>query len=513
MRRKSSLLPPARTILALAAVLACAEGVPAQPPQTFSEQMVIREREIVVDLPDKLTRKRLRPGDFQVLVDGQPREVTRAAPLSREGPAPWTVLVYVDRVLAGPGTTFYSGLALAEHARELTGLGTVEVAVASSDPGTVLAPTREARTLEHALAGLANQARIERDRAAARAEPPPPSGARVRRQLDKLLAFVASRRPSGPHVLFLVADGTVMTPAETALLGSRPAGQSAADSPAAAFRRISDLLGAYGWVAVPMAVRPDDPGSPVAPRNEIDIFREGAAPSGNTISPPPVFPGHAPKKSTLAYPRVIDLFSDPRLATLHTLASTTAGTMIGYAVQLPALLAELPRRWTVSISEPDSPVDGRLHALAVRLPGRQAEARAPAWLRSSTPEDVTGARLEALFAGHPTGGDLPLTAAVQPVAGGIELRLAVPPVRSDPPAAGPVRLSYAFPGEEGPIALHHQTLAAGELGSRGWQHTARIVPPAGARQIAVVVEALGPERWGGKVLALEKLALEKRPGS
>jgi hypothetical protein len=360
--RKPSLSPTGRVLLALAALLT--GDAAAQPPQTFSGQMDIQEREIVVELPENLRgrRLRLRPDEFQVLVDGQPREVTRAEPVSREGPAPWTVLVYVDRVLAGPGTAFYSTLALAGKARELSGLGTVEVAVAGS--GATLAPTREARRIAETLAGLANQARIDRDRAG---DTPsrPPSDAQVDQQLDEILAFVASRHPPGPHVLFLVAEGSEM----------------AAPAPVAAFRRAADLLASQGWIVVPIALRPDSPGAPVAPRSEIDIFREGAASSGHSNGGPPRLPpGHGPRKSTLAFPRVVDLFTDPRIGTLHTLASVTAGTVIGYDVQLPALLEELPRRWTVWISEPAPAGEGGLHALTVKLPGRKATARAPAWL-------------------------------------------------------------------------------------------------------------------------------------
>jgi hypothetical protein len=351
--------PPARALLALAALLACADGIPAQPPRTFSEQLDIRERGIVVDLPENLARKALRPGDFQVLVDGQPCEVTRAEPVSRAGPAPWTVLVYVDRVLASPATAFYSNLALAEHARDLTGLGAVEVAVADADPGTVLPPSREPRQVEQTLAGLAGRARIERDRARVEVFPPP-SGLQVRRQLDKLLAFLAAHHPAGPHALFLVADG------------------SAAPE---AFRDASRLLAASGWVGIALAVRRDAPGTPAAPKSELDLFEEGTASSGATNGPPPPIRGHGPRKTTLAFPRVIDLFTDARLAPLHALATATAGTLIGYDVQLPALFAELPRRWTVWISEPaPAPGDGRLHTLAVRLPGRKAEARAPQWV-------------------------------------------------------------------------------------------------------------------------------------
>jgi hypothetical protein len=369
MTRKRLTRKPHGSLLALAALLACANGLPAQAPQTFSGQLDIREREIVVALPDNLAGKALRPGDFQVLVDGQPREVTRAEPVSREGPAPWTILVYVDGVLASPGTAFYSNLALAEHARDLAVLGTVEVAVADSDPGTVLAPTRETWKLEQTLAALAGKARVERDRARTEVFPPP-SDAQVRRQLDKLLAFLASRRPAGPHALFLVADGTA--PA--------PAGSLTPASPEASFRNASRLLAASGWVGIALAVRRDDPGAPLAPRSELDLFAGSAAWSGATNGPPPPIQGHGPRKTTLAFPRVVDLFTDARLAPLRALATATAGTVIGYDVQLPALFAELPRRWTIWISEPEPPADGRLHTLAVRLPRKRAEARGPQWL-------------------------------------------------------------------------------------------------------------------------------------
>jgi hypothetical protein len=359
--------PPYRSLLALAVLLACADGAPAQPPQTFSGQLDIREREIVIDLPENLAGKALRPGDFQVLVDGQPREVTRAEPVSREGPAPWTILVYVDRVLASPGTAFYSNLALAEHARDLIGLGRIEVVVADPDPEAVLAPSREPWRIEQTLAGLAGKARIERDRTRTEVFPPP-SDLQVRRQLDKLLAFLASRRPAGPHALFLVADGAVTAPADSST------------SPAASFRDASRLLAASGWVGIALAVRREEPGSPVAPKSELDLFEGSTAWSNQVNGPPPPIRGRAPRKTTLAFPRVVDLFTDARLAPLHTLATVTAGTVIGYDIQLPALFAELPRRWTVWIAEPETPADGRLHALTVRLPGKKAEARAPQWL-------------------------------------------------------------------------------------------------------------------------------------
>lgn len=362
---------------ALVAGLVLAAGAGAQPPKTFSGHVDIREREILVSLPANLAKARLHPNDFQVLVDGQPREVSRAEPVS----APWTVLIYVDRVLAGPATAFSSEVTLADHARDLTRLGTVEVAVAGPDPHTALPPTRESRLVKQTLATLSEAARLERDRAPA-GQGRSPSGARIRQQLDKLLASLASRRPAGPRALFLVADGAALDPAEVALLeGGAAPPPGSPESAAAAFLHAGRQLAAQGWVVIPVAVQPGGPGTPAAPRSEVDLFREGASPSQHTNGPPAVLPGRAPAPTPLAYPGVVALSTAPRLAPLRALAEGTAGAVIGYDVQLPALFAELPRRWTVWVDEPEAPADDRLHTLAVRLPGRKAEARAPLWLR------------------------------------------------------------------------------------------------------------------------------------
>ncbi len=66
------------SILAMAAAIATVIAAPiaAQPPQ-FSEQLTVRERPILVSLPSNLANARLQSADFQVLVDDQPREVTR----------------------------------------------------------------------------------------------------------------------------------------------------------------------------------------------------------------------------------------------------------------------------------------------------------------------------------------------------------------------------------------------------------------------------------------------------
>jgi hypothetical protein len=156
--------------------------------------------------------------------------------------------------------------------------------------------------------------------------------------------------------------------------------------PAASFRNAARTLAAQGWIVVPVAVRPGSPGQPTMPRTNLEQFRESAAPSGHANGPPPDLPPHARRETPLSYSGVIDLASEPRMATLHTLAEATAGTVVGFEVQLASLLAELPRRWTIWILIPETKPEtkdgaGALHTLTVKLPGRQAEARAPGWVR------------------------------------------------------------------------------------------------------------------------------------
>jgi len=500
--------------VALLAVLTVPPGLFAQEPETFSESLIVREREILVDLPEGIDGNRLGPEDFRVLVDGVPREVTR----SERAGGDWTILVYVDQVLARPGTVFYSGLALANRARELTGAGTVEVVVAGSDPQVVLPATREAKTVERTLTDLSAAARVERDRLEGRQEESVPAVPEARRQLDKLLVFLASRRPTGPHAVFLVADGPNLTPEQTALLERR---DETAAPPPTVFHRASRLLAAYGWVVLPMPLRKEGIGKVTGGQSGLERIRQSSAPSkGGSV--PPIIPSKPPRETTLSWTGVIDLATDPRTAALRVLSRASVGTVIGFEEQIAPALAGLSRRWRLWIAEPDEPVDGRLHTVEVRHPDQigvqlfffpiavnllddsKKQARPQKWIRSSTPEEVAEARIENLFAGRgATGGDLPFKAFVGRAPAGAELRIEVAPLQvpdSAPP--GPLRITWGFSGNEGEAAVHHEIVPVEDLG-KGVRRTFRIDPLSGTQRIAVVVEALGPEMWGGTVLEIE----------
>jgi len=127
--------------------------------------------------------------------------------------------------------------------------------------------------------------------------------------------------------------------------------------------------------------------------------------------------------------------------------------------------------------------------------------RAPGWIRSSTPEEIAEARLEDLLAHRRSaGGDLPLRVALQRTTASGELRIEIAPVEpagSAPP--GPFRISWAWSNDDA-AEIHHEILTAPDLG-QGLRRTLRIDPPAHVREIAVLAEALGLERWGGAVLA------------
>lgn len=369
-------------VLGLAATAAMTAA--AQTPR-FSGQLTVHEHEILVDLPDELQKKPLKPGDFQVLVDGQPREVTRAEPVSSPGEPPWTIVIYIDRVLASPATVFYSSLALAHRASDLTGLGAVEVIVADSDPRQTLSSTREAQPLERMLSELSAAARLDRDRKDLRpASPAGPDAAQLRRQLDKLLAFTA-RPPAGPHAILLVADGPKLP--DEQLAGLDRGSPAAPETAAAAIQSTARLLAADGWVAIPVPLREEDAGSQASMQSDVETLRQNSAGS-QYGSLPPTIPFAPARASSLAFRGVIDLMILPRTAALRALARPTAGTVIGFEVQLDEVLAALKRRWRLWIAEPEAPADGRLHSLAVKLAGRRATVRAPEWLRSSTPGEI-----------------------------------------------------------------------------------------------------------------------------
>jgi hypothetical protein len=492
---------PRNRTLGLLALLAClASTSEAQHRASFEEKVSVREVELVFELPHlPLSSGTFGPEDLTVTEDGLVRTVTKVGSIEdgtvrsrfRRDEAfdtpPWTAVVWVDRTLASPATVFAATLGLAREASALTDLGTVEV----MDTTLLLSPTREPRRLEMALADLAGQARVERDRAEAAPVPrtgePRPDAATLRRRLDRLLVHLAGRREPGPRLLFLVADGFNVTPAEMKAFESSAGGiggTGGAGERAAVILDAARLLAAYGWVTVALPMRRQDPGKEDRSPNEGDRFRHNSGdwgPVNNSV--PPMIPPKRPKDTKLKWPAAIDAQIQPDLSPLRALTGPSAGTLVTVDALLPSTLEELAGRWHLYY-QTQMPADGRLRPVEVRLRNGNP-VRTRQWVRSSTPEGIAEARLRLLLAGErlPEGTpEFPLRIeAGQIHVGGFSA--------PEPAAPGPVRVSAAYEGADGTLVIRHQTAPGIDEPARGWTGT------VSGRPLAVLVEDLARERW------------------
>jgi hypothetical protein len=484
------------------ALLGAAAPTPTSPPPTprFSEEVSVREASVIVDPPDRLQNKRPRPGDFLVQVDGRSMRVIRAERLSEDDV--WDLVVYVDRVLAKPDTAFPALLALAQKTEDFTRLGRVAVVVADPSPRLVLAPTREALRVRDVLADLAGEARVARQREAGRPQTgtaPSLAADDLRRQLDRLVTQLAGQTSAGPHALLLVTDpvqasatgtiGTIGTTGTTALLGET-----------------SRLLSSYGWVtfALPFRSIDEDPGPRDPGTSDIERLRTGAgAGSSHSSGVPPVIPMRPPKPSAIQIPGVIELYLSPDLAALRSLVQPTTGTVVGYPEQLGFVVSRLENRWRIWY-EPLEETDGRAHALAVSLVRNGEPVRAQSWLRSSTPEGITEARLRLLLGGgEPQAGNLSATVAGEVTGDAVTLHVQATPLPATEPgskATGPVRISYAFAQTGGAIEIRHELVPGTADPGKGWSRDSRAVLPPGTVRVAVAVEDLARELWSARLL-------------
>jgi hypothetical protein len=478
-------------------------------PDSFEEKVLVREIEVVVELPESLResrRKALGPQDFQVTEDGRFRQVVKASPVMAGEAGPWQLVIYVDRVLAEPETVFVTANALAQRSAQLTALGTVALVVADPAPRILLAETREPKMLEQALTDIAAQA--ERQRTAS-SHPAPrqekagaPEPEVVRRQEDQLVALLAGRSGGGPRALVLVANG----------FDTSTSGGAADSAKEAVGEEPGRTLAAYGWITLAAPMRRQELGTPHREMTDIERIRQsnsGRDAPGSRV-PPEILPQAGPK-SNLQYDEVLSLFVEPTSATLTAMASATAGTVIGTPLQLTAALKSLTKRWHIFYLAPD-PEDGKTRPVEVHLSPEGTALRTPAWRRSSTPDAVAAARLRQVLAGGAEHGTLPLTATATlvtatPARPGDQRRsLRVTVGAFSPPdsmAAGPFRLSIAFAGGPGAApTVEHRLLTGAGLTEKGWTATLPLDVPPGAHKLGVAVEDLTHQLWGATAVDL-----------
>ena len=486
---------PRKRALALLVLLAClapARDGDAQRRDAFEDNLLVREAELIFEIPalSPLRTWTMGPENLLVIEDGKSRTITKVDTLQ----GGMTAVVWVDEALAQPETVFIATLALAQQAAALARLGTVEVVVASPEARVELASSREPRRLKGVLTDIAGEARVERDRSASLASRPlersglssHPDAATLRRQLDRLLVYLAERRDQGPRLLFLVADGFAVSPEESKAYETGTP-DPAAGQRAAILLEASRLLAAYGWVTVALPMRKEDLGRQDRTADEIDQFRDNHGTwSDHSNSVPPTVRSRGPRPSKLRWKGVVDALLEMSLTPLQALVETTAGTLVTHPEVLPSALDGLGARWHLYY-QTQTPADGKMRPVEIRMRDG-TPLRSRRWVRASTPEGIAEARLRQLLAGE----RLPETLPLQVEAAESGLRLNVGPFSApDPAVPGAVRVSTVHAGENGALVFRHELAPALESAGRGWSHNLR----SDSRPLAVLVEDLARERW------------------
>ncbi|MEO8277519.1 MAG: hypothetical protein ABI639_14995 [Thermoanaerobaculia bacterium] len=432
-------LSPIVSVLSLVAPLlhlAAFTPLRAQPPATpppFVETIDVREVEVRVDLAalPKLESigKRGRE-DFLVVEDGVDYPLTELGPAER---SQWIFLLYFDSTLADAAARQSAAIALAREASLLTAGGLAEIVVADPQPHVVLstASTEALRQRLNEIAlGAGNEAKGTSGKNGSTGAPGSTSVAARLAQLDRLTVEIAARGGGGSRALLLPV-GSWPVDAETLarLSLARHAKPEAAATPSAAssaaaasdpptgaseFRPLletSRVLAGYGWVTLPIALRPareDIPGSAAERRMQSSTGGGGDRRESVPILSLPLRDEH-PDSTTETQ---LDVVTDFTLMPFAELSRATSGALIGQTDRLQSALGDLVTRRQFTYRSP-SPAPGRLLPLEVRWKGGDGRLlSAPRWLRASTPPEVSAARLRRLLAGDrvPEGSKIQLSA-------------------------------------------------------------------------------------------------------
>jgi len=260
--------------------LAIATAVPSQaapepPPKAVFEQL---DRLTAIDVTVEVARVKERwaageprPGDFQILLDAQPRSLIGVAPVAPAGG--WRTVIYFDIELASARTVRWAAETLAQQATRLTERGRVEVVVADPLPRQLLQPTRDPQALRAVLNQLAlhppgrevllrlrSEVLQELHRGATELAPAElmvwASGEevlRVRWQQDRLLAWLLDVGSEDERALFWITDGYDLRPAD--FYASQIDSEVAAahqTSLVAASSELARTVASYGWLTFPL---------------------------------------------------------------------------------------------------------------------------------------------------------------------------------------------------------------------------------------------------------------------
>jgi VWFA-related protein len=450
--------------------------------------------------------------DLNVIENGKPWPALSLAPVSQ----PWRIVIWADRVLSGSRTLRAAAGTLAEQARALAALGTVEVVVAEPQPRVALDPTRDVQAIDEALSKLwlesegrddlrvlRRRFRDERPEKEEGGEP----GARavaaidaevhvVRRQQDAFAEWLLAQGSGGPRAVFLVSDGYDVDPARfyrTTLLspGEKPPAGDLETTGLETARTVAAL----GWTVIPVPM--GDSTLPdlrrVKPRSTLK------APIGGTIT---LDRRREPSPDQPAPPPALLAPQQP----LTWLAEATGGEMVLQASALAGALVHLRSRSLLRWEAPLA-VDGRPLPLEVITSRPDLVVKARRWDVAGIPEAVGASRAAHLLADEEEGLGLEISARLQPdpaaapaPAGPAGERKAILDLRVESPKlpTGPLRVTVA--GLSGG-AYHHLLEPADRAGTEPGVYHLGIPLPEGD-VVAVLLEPLNGGPWGGQVVSL-----------
>lgn len=381
----------------------------AQPP--FVETIEVREVELRVDLSSLPTLESIgRRGaeDFIVVEDGISYPLTELAPAAVSD---WIFVLYFDPILAGPAARQRAAIELAGQADRLVSGGLTEIVIADPLPRTVLA-TGDAEALRRRLDELALAAASEADPVVPSPAPAGEAATTTRlTQLDRLTVELAARGGGGARGLILPVGSWPLDPQELAGLSNTKTAPSAETPKFAPLHETARALAGYGWVTLPLALRAEsaEP-EPSAAEKRTQVAMGGSGDRRTTV--PILSLSGADPVADPATAAQIATVTDLSLMPFAELARATSGALVGERGRLESALSDLLRRRQFTYRSP-FPQPGRLLSLEVRWSGGDGRLlRAPRWLRSSSPPEVSAVRLRRLLSGD-IAPQAPAASAIQ----------------------------------------------------------------------------------------------------
>ena len=458
-------------------------------------------------------------------------------------PGATRVLVFFDPLLSSPGTVRQGAEALGGAAKELVGLGDVELLSAGIDgpPESVLRAS-DAFVVAERLSRMAltekGLRRPQEIRAAAIADlrrgasgPAPMSAeerrARVRTAIEEEVELVAGRLDllasvvleaelpgSRPLLLLPVVDGWdldplafwagVLEPGEWARLQAdpKPLGDLRAKT-----RLLAETLAAAGWTVWPVAPAKDAAAEKAAELSGV-MAEDGA---GKKIGLPgfTVRPGLLLGKNKDAAAENADAAPAGELAAplepLELLAKASGGEVLGTERALTDAALRFSRRLVVRYASSLEPEAGVVPLeLLVLRPG--FSSRSAGFRAAAAPPALAGIRLGRVLRGEEDEGGLAVAAVLRRAAAdsataALEARVDLREFEGEPggAAGGIWRVSLETVEQGRRRPLLQEVLPVGRAGEiKEWVYRREVELAEGAGEVLVLLEDLGTGRWGGQ---------------